>query len=184
MTGINQILLLAISMLGIIALIAGGGLGQMVLRGVQTLNVPLAASAGLALYLVAVVLDRLSQREGDHDNLAARIAKAWQNRKTPENLLHIVEDPEPDEIQSYPQPIRNSERRGAFVAIIGALVAIVGVFLPWGSDGSAIGGYPAESELDLVGSFSGLAAEGGSWFGILAFIAGGGGPARRAWGRC
>ena len=47
---------MAISMVGIIALIAGGGLGQMVLRGVQTLNIPLAASAGLALYLVAGIV--------------------------------------------------------------------------------------------------------------------------------
>ena len=173
MTGLNQCLLMAISMVGIIALIAGGGLGQMVLRGVQTLNIPLAASAGLALYLVAVVLDRLSQREDDHDNLAARIAKAWQNRKTPENLLRIVEDPaaDGDEIQSFAEPVRSGERTGALVALVGAVVAIVGLFLPWGSDGSAIGGYPAESELDLVGSFNGFAADGGSWFGILAFIA-------------
>ena len=171
MTGLNQCLLMAISMVGIIALIAGGGLGQMVLRGVQTLNVPLAASAGLALYLVAVVLDRLSQREGDNDNLAARIARAWQNRKTPENLLHLVEEVEEEEIQSFPEPIRAPERTGALVAAVGAVLAIVGVFLPWGSDGSAVGGYPAERELDLVGTFNGLSADGGSWFGMLAFFA-------------
>ncbi len=63
MTGLNQTLLMALSMVGIVAIIAGGGLGQPILRGVNTTNIPLAASSGLALYLVGVILDRISQPE-------------------------------------------------------------------------------------------------------------------------
>lgn len=171
MTGLNQCLLMAISMVGIIALIAGGGLGQMVLRGVQTLNTPLAASAGLALYLVAVVLDRLSQTEGETASLGARITRAWANRKTPENLLELAaeQSEESDEPDSYVEPTHSRERVGALVALAGVVIGVVGLFLPWGTDGSAIGGYPAAEELDLTGSFNGFDSLGGSWFGLLAF---------------
>ena len=48
MTGVNQVLLLALSFVGIIAVIAGGGLGQLVLRGVNTSDPALGAASGLA----------------------------------------------------------------------------------------------------------------------------------------
>ena len=60
MTGVNQTLLLALSMVVIAAVIAGGGLGQRVLTGIGTTDIPLGVSAGFALYLVAVALDRIS----------------------------------------------------------------------------------------------------------------------------
>jgi len=63
MTGINQTLLLAISMLGIAAIMGAGGLGRLLFRALSNQSVPLGASAGLAFFLVAVVLDRMSQRE-------------------------------------------------------------------------------------------------------------------------
>ncbi|MDZ7674148.1 MAG: ABC transporter permease subunit [Acidimicrobiales bacterium] len=62
MAGLNQTLMLALSMVVIAALLAAGGLGQQILRGVQTTDIPLAASAGVAVLIVAMVLDRLSQQ--------------------------------------------------------------------------------------------------------------------------
>ncbi len=61
MAGLNQTLLMALSMVVIVALIAGGGLGQLILRGVNTLNVSLAVSSGVAVLIIAVILDRLSE---------------------------------------------------------------------------------------------------------------------------
>jgi glycine betaine/proline transport system permease protein len=64
MAGLNQTLMLALSMVVIVALIAGGGLGQEILRSVGRLDISRAASAGLAVLILAVVLDRISQVKG------------------------------------------------------------------------------------------------------------------------
>lgn len=60
MAGLNQTLMLALSMVVIVALIAGPGLGRLILRGVNTANIPLAVTSGLAVLILAVVLDRIS----------------------------------------------------------------------------------------------------------------------------
>lgn len=67
MAGINQTLMLALSMVVIASMIAVGGLGQMVLRGIGRLDVGLAAVGGLGIVLLAVVLDRLTQAMGHKD---------------------------------------------------------------------------------------------------------------------
>jgi glycine betaine/proline transport system permease protein len=65
MAGLNQTLMLALSMVVIVALIAGPGLGRLILRGVNTANIPLAVSSGLAVLILAVVLDRISTVSDD-----------------------------------------------------------------------------------------------------------------------
>jgi glycine betaine/proline transport system permease protein len=61
MAGLNQTLMLSLSMVVIIALIAGGGLGQEILRSVGRLDIGRAVTSGLAVLILAVVLDRISQ---------------------------------------------------------------------------------------------------------------------------
>jgi glycine betaine/proline transport system permease protein len=61
MAGINQTLMLALSMVVIASMIAVGGLGQMVLSGIGRLDVGLAAIGGIGIVLLAIVLDRLTQ---------------------------------------------------------------------------------------------------------------------------
>jgi glycine betaine/proline transport system permease protein len=51
-------------MVVIASMIAVGGLGQMVLRGIGRLDVGLAAVGGLGIVLLAVILDRLTQSMG------------------------------------------------------------------------------------------------------------------------
>ncbi len=65
MAGINQTLMLALSMVVIASMIAVGGLGQMVLRGIGRLDMGLAAIGGLGIVLLAIVLDRLTQTFGN-----------------------------------------------------------------------------------------------------------------------
>lgn len=67
MAGINQTLMLALSMVVIASMIAVGGLGQMVLRGIGRLDIGLAAVGGLGIVLLAVILDRLTQAMGQKD---------------------------------------------------------------------------------------------------------------------
>jgi glycine betaine/proline transport system permease protein len=61
LAGLNQTLMLALSMVVIVALIAGGGLGGEIFRSVGRLEVGRAAESGLAVLLLAIVLDRISQ---------------------------------------------------------------------------------------------------------------------------
>ncbi|MEN8140816.1 MAG: glycine betaine/L-proline ABC transporter permease ProW [Thermodesulfobacteriota bacterium] len=67
MAGVNQTLMLALSMVVIASMIAVGGLGQMVLRGIGRLDMGLAAVGGVAIVLLAILLDRLTQAVGQRD---------------------------------------------------------------------------------------------------------------------
>ena len=61
MAGINQALMLSLSMVVIASMIAVGGLGLMVLRGIGRLDMGLATVGGLGIVILAIVLDRLTQ---------------------------------------------------------------------------------------------------------------------------
>lgn len=63
MAGLNQTLMLSLSMVVIVAIIAGGGLGQQIFRAVGRVDVPLATNAGLGVLILAIILDRLSQTQ-------------------------------------------------------------------------------------------------------------------------
>ncbi|MBS0468013.1 MAG: glycine betaine/L-proline ABC transporter permease ProW [Proteobacteria bacterium] len=65
MAGINQTLMLSLSMVVIASMIAVGGLGQMVLRGIGRLDMGLASVGGLGIVLLAIVLDRITQAMGE-----------------------------------------------------------------------------------------------------------------------
>jgi ABC-type proline/glycine betaine transport system permease subunit len=64
MAGLNQTLMLSLSMVVIASMISVGGLGQMVLRGIGRLDMGLATVGGVGLVLLAIFLDRLTQAMG------------------------------------------------------------------------------------------------------------------------
>lgn len=61
MAGVNQTLMLSLSMVVIVALIAGGGLGEEIYRAIGRADTGRAVVAGTAVLLLAVVVDRVSQ---------------------------------------------------------------------------------------------------------------------------
>lgn len=61
MAGINQCIMLSLSMVVIASMIGAGGLGSVVMTGVGTLNVGMAFEGGLAVVIIAIILDRLTQ---------------------------------------------------------------------------------------------------------------------------
>ena len=80
MSGVNQTIMLALSMVVIASMIGGGGLGDVVLRGIQQLDVGLGFEGGIAVVILAVILDRLSQSlmlEGEK-TLEAR-SRRWRS---------------------------------------------------------------------------------------------------------
>lgn len=64
MAGLNQTMMLSLSMVVIAALIGAGGLGVPVFEGLNSLRVGLAGIGGLSIVLLAMVLDRISQALG------------------------------------------------------------------------------------------------------------------------
>lgn len=64
MAGINQTIMLALSMVVIAAMIGAGGLGSEVWKAIQRLQPGMGFQAGLAIVILAMILDRISQKIG------------------------------------------------------------------------------------------------------------------------
>ncbi len=65
MAGLNQTIMLALSMVVIAAIIGAGGLGLEVFQGLNRLDIGQAFVGGLGIVLLAMVLDRITQGLGD-----------------------------------------------------------------------------------------------------------------------
>lgn len=61
MAGVNQTLMMSLSMVVVASMIDVGGLGQMVLRGIGRLDMGTAAVGGIGIVVQAIVLDRNTQ---------------------------------------------------------------------------------------------------------------------------
>ena len=92
MAGINQALMLSLSMVVIASMIAVGGLGQMVLRGIGRLDMGLATVGGLGIVLLAITLDRITQAMGQ----PRRDARHWWQTGPIGLLLALVRRASPN----------------------------------------------------------------------------------------
>ena len=61
MAGVNQCIMLALSMTVIASMIGAGGLGYQVLVGIQRVDIGMGFEAGLAIVIIAIILDRITQ---------------------------------------------------------------------------------------------------------------------------
>jgi glycine betaine/proline transport system permease protein len=61
MAGVNQCIMLALSMTVIASMIGAGGLGYQVLVGIQRVDIGTGFEAGLAIVIIAIILDRITQ---------------------------------------------------------------------------------------------------------------------------
>lgn len=77
MAGINQTIMMSLSMVVIASMIGAGGLGEYVLSGIQRLDIGIGFEGGLGVVLLAIVLDRLTETFGkSKKKKARRIVKA------------------------------------------------------------------------------------------------------------
>lgn len=65
MAGINQTIMLALSMAVIASMIGAPGLGSLVLAGISSVNVGLGLVGGLGIVVLAIILDRITQGLGE-----------------------------------------------------------------------------------------------------------------------
>ena len=68
MTGITQCIMLSLSMVVISALVGADGLGKPVVRALNSVNVAMGFEAGLAIVILAIILDRVCKLPGRKDS--------------------------------------------------------------------------------------------------------------------
>ena len=64
MAGINQATMMALAMVVVASMIGARGLGEDVLAGIQTLDVGRGLQAGVAIVILAIIMDRITQAYG------------------------------------------------------------------------------------------------------------------------
>lgn len=64
MAGLTQCIMLSLSMVVIAALVGAAGLGQPVVRALNTVNIGMGFEAGLAIVILAILLDRVCKQRG------------------------------------------------------------------------------------------------------------------------
>ena len=148
MTGINQTLILALSMHAIAALLGGGGLGRLLFRGITSVGMPQVISSGVAFVIVALVLDRLTQPR-------------------PPQLAKFIDG-------TVPTPL--SERESSWATATGAAgmaLVLATIFMPWSLNGARVSAHARLADLAIQqSSFDGIDARGGSWFGVIVAMCG------------
>ncbi len=83
MLGVNQTLLMAFGMVVIAAIVGVENLGREVLDGLQRLNVGVALNAGLAIVVLAIVLDRVSDAWSTRDRVTRGRGSVVFGREVP-----------------------------------------------------------------------------------------------------
>lgn len=65
MAGLTQCIMLSLSMVVIAALVGAGGLGQPVVRALNTVNIAQGVEAGVSIVILAILLDRICKQPGE-----------------------------------------------------------------------------------------------------------------------
>jgi glycine betaine/proline transport system permease protein len=91
MAGVNQCIMLGISMVVIASMIGAGGLGEVVMRAVGRLDLALGFESGLAIVILAMVLDRVSRNIGSGKQTPlSRIIGWYKQRRKKKEFEHAA----------------------------------------------------------------------------------------------
>jgi ABC-type proline/glycine betaine transport system permease subunit len=83
MAGINQVIMLSLSMVVISGMVGAGGLGQQVVASLNRIDVSLGFEAGLSVVILAIFLDRITAALGTGNTPIGRFRSARKHRTTP-----------------------------------------------------------------------------------------------------
>ncbi|MFD3325526.1 ABC transporter permease/substrate binding protein [Streptomyces sp. NPDC058701] len=99
MAGINQVIMLGLSMVVIAGMVGGGGLGGAVYRAIGNVDIGLGFEAGISIVILAMYLDRMTGALGRHvsplgrralakaRSAATGAAKVWNHRPQPAHAV-------------------------------------------------------------------------------------------------
>ncbi len=115
MTGVNQTIMMALGIVVIAAMVGAGGLGREVYLSLQRLQVGRAFEAGLAIVLIAIILDRLS--EG-----LSRIDLTQYATRDMHGVERCVQDPKRNPALEV---LRQSSLVGALAIVLGTMLCVL-----------------------------------------------------------
>jgi glycine betaine/proline transport system permease protein len=81
MAGVNQTIMMALSMVIIASMVGAGGLGNDVLASIQRLDIGLGFESGMAVVLLAIILDRITESFGTPQTAKRNSLFSWVNSK-------------------------------------------------------------------------------------------------------
>ena len=81
MAGVNQTIMMALSMVIIASMVGAGGLGNDVLASIQRLDIGLGFESGMAVVLLAIILDRITESFGTPQTAKRRSVFGWFSGK-------------------------------------------------------------------------------------------------------
>lgn len=81
MAGINQVIMLSLSMVVIAGMVGAGGLGAEVVASLNRIDVALGFEAGLSVVILAIFLDRLTAALGTGDTPLGRLLASGKRRR-------------------------------------------------------------------------------------------------------
>ena len=81
MAGVNQTIMMALSMVIIASMVGAGGLGNDVLASIQRLDIGLGFESGMAVVLLAIILDRITESFGTPQTAKRSSLFSWFNGK-------------------------------------------------------------------------------------------------------
>jgi ABC-type proline/glycine betaine transport system permease subunit len=80
MAGVNQVIMLSLSMVVIAGMVGAGGLGGDIVASLNRLDTSLGVEAGLAVVVIAIILDRFTGAFGRHSGLFSKLWAAHERR--------------------------------------------------------------------------------------------------------
>lgn len=81
MAGINQVIMLALSMVVIAGMVGADGLGKVVVAALSRVNVALGVEAGLSIVFLAIFLDRVTAALGAPGDHPTSLLTLWRTRR-------------------------------------------------------------------------------------------------------
>ncbi|WP_295825806.1 proline/glycine betaine ABC transporter permease [uncultured Microbacterium sp.] len=93
MAGVNQVIMLALSMAVVAGIVGADGLGKEVVQSISTVNLPKGVEAGLSVVILAVYLDRLTAALGNRADNRGSLLGLLSRRRAARSATAVTAGP-------------------------------------------------------------------------------------------